>query len=113
MIAPPVRRLLAPRTKVSYAKAMTLCIAALADGCTDAPKIVLCSDMQIGDDYHITRTTMKTDIGFSETLAALYSGPWEDYMNLKRVLLRHVRSSSLTLDNYRGVLLGAWKEFDS
>jgi hypothetical protein len=109
----PSRRPLAPRIRVSYPKAMTLCIAALADGSTDDPKIVLCSDMQLGDDFHTTQTTMKTDIGFSETLAALYSGAWEDYINLKRVLLRHVRSTSLTLDNYRGVLLGAWKEFDN
>jgi hypothetical protein len=92
---------------------MTLCIAALADGSKDNPKIVLCSDMQLGDDYHITQTTMKTDIGFGETLTALYSGVWEDYTNLKRVLHRHVQSANLTLDNYRGTLLEAWKEFDS
>jgi hypothetical protein len=92
---------------------MTLCMAALADGHQDEPKIVLCSDMLLGDEYQSIETEVKSDVGFSDTLAALYSGPWEDCTNLKRVLLRTVRSKKLTLDNYRGVLREGWKEFDA
>jgi hypothetical protein len=92
---------------------MTLCMAALADGHQDNPKIVICSDMLLGDEYQSTESEMKSDVGFSDTLAALYSGPWEDTMNLKRILLRAVRSKELTLDNYRGVLGDGWKEFDA
>lgn len=69
--------------------------------------------MRLGDDYHGIETMTKSDIEFSDTLAALYSGPWEDCLNLKRVLLRSVRATQLTLDNYREVLSHAWKEFDA
>ncbi len=92
---------------------MTLCIAALANGCAKNPQIVFCSDMLMGDDYQSIETVAKSDVDFSETLAALYAGPWEDCANLKRVLLRTVRSRELTLDNYRGILSDGWKEFDA
>lgn len=91
---------------------MTLCIAALANDRTE-PKIVLCSDQLLGDEYQKTEMEFKSDIGFSDTLAAMYSGPWEDYMNLKRTLKRKVDKIPLTLDNYRQVLSDEWKEFDA
>lgn len=92
---------------------MTLCIGAIADKHKSSPEVVICSDMLLGDDYHKVGTELKTDIEFSDTLAALYSGPWEDCANLKRVLLRKVRANPLTLDNYRGILADGWKEFDA
>ena len=91
---------------------MTLCLAAIANG-ENNPSVVICSDMRIGDEYQSVDTEVKSDIGFSDTLAALYSGTWEDCANLKRVLLRTVRAKELTLDNYRGVLAEGWKEFDA
>jgi 20S proteasome alpha/beta subunit len=92
---------------------MTLCIAALADGYQDDPKIVLCSDMLLGNEYQSIETEAKSDVGFSDTLAALYAGTYEDSTNLKRVLLRTVRAKELTLDNYIGVLSDGWNEFDA
>jgi hypothetical protein len=92
---------------------VTLCIAALADGDSEHPKIVLCSDMLLGDDYQHIETIIKTDLCFSDTLASLYSGVWEDATNLDRVLRRIVRSQALTLDNYRNVLAEGWKEFET
>jgi hypothetical protein len=91
---------------------MTLCIAALANDRSE-PKIVLCSDQLLGNEYQKTETEFKSDIGFSETLAAMFSGPWEDYMNLKRILMRRVNAVTLDLGNYREVLSEGWKEFDA
>jgi hypothetical protein len=91
---------------------MTLCMAAIADLHSGNPRVVLCSDMLLGDEYQKIETEAKSDVGFSDTIAALYSGPWEHTMNLKRVLTRRVRATPLTLDNYRGVLQEGWEEFD-
>jgi 20S proteasome alpha/beta subunit len=89
---------------------MTLCIAAMAhDGGTR--KFVLCSDMLLGDDYQTIESEFKIDVGFSDTLASLYSGKWEDAMVLRRLLMKHANSEPLTLDNYQPLLLAGRDEF--
>lgn len=90
---------------------MTLCIGALADGSTESPKIVISVDMLLGNDHHTTESFDKADLKLTDGLTALYAGPWEDMANLKRVLNRHAKSVPLTLDNYMGILIAAWKEF--
>jgi 20S proteasome alpha/beta subunit len=105
-------RALKQRYAVKERTHMTLCIAALANDRAQ-PKIVLCSDQLLGDEYQSTDVTFKSDIGFSETLAAMFSGPWEDAQNLRRILMRKVNATELTLDNYRQIFSDGWKEFDA
>jgi len=67
MTALPVHPLphkpLPPRIKVSYARAMTVCIAAICRDGDDKPLIVLCSDSRIDyGDQGSTNTAVKLDI---------------------------------------------------
>lgn len=89
---------------------MSVCIAAAAYD-NGQQKFVLCSDQLLGDDYQTIDTEFKIDVGFSETLASLYSGNWDDARVLKRLLMKYANSEALTLDNYQPLLLAGRNEF--
>ncbi len=89
---------------------MSVCIAtAVYD--KGQHKFVLCSDQLLGDDYQTIETEFKIDVGFSDTLASLYAGKWEDARELKRLLMKHANSEALTLDNCIALLTEGQKDF--
>jgi 20S proteasome alpha/beta subunit len=89
---------------------MTLCIAALANDRSEH-KIVLASDLKLGNELHSTEAEFKTDLGFSDTLAALYAGPWSEAQDLKRVLKTRANSEDLSLDNFQRKLTEGVDDF--
>jgi 20S proteasome alpha/beta subunit len=89
---------------------MSICIAAAAYD-KGTHKFVLCSDQLLGDEYNKIETEFKSDVGFSDTLASLYSGNWDEARVLKRLLMKHANSQPLTLDNYQPLLFAGRTEF--
>jgi 20S proteasome alpha/beta subunit len=87
----PGRRPLPLRTKVSYAKAMTVCIAAACGG--EKPCIILCSDTRLDyGELGSTNTTAKLAV-LGHSWCVQMAGDWSNVGQWKDYLKREIQTS--------------------
>lgn len=92
----PLRVPLPLRTKVSYAKGVTVCIAAACGG--EKPCIVLCSDTRLDlGDLGSTNTTAKFDV-LGHSWCVQMAGDWSNVCQWKDRLKREIQSEAANLD---------------
>ena len=78
---------------------MTLCIAAHAHA-VGPPRIVLCSDKAVGDEYGISEVAFKCDLEFGHGLAALWAGTTDQIEDVVPILRRSIDGRP-TLADYK------------
>jgi hypothetical protein len=112
MLAPlihkPSRRPLAPRKKVSYTKAVTLCIALKCNGPNE--RVVCCFDTQIENEYESSESEYKLRT-ITPTVVAMYSGPSELAKDLIDAYIKALGKTKLKTSNYRDALWKPMKSF--
>ena len=92
-------------------KAVTLCIAAHARTRDMEDRIVLCSDMLIGDDLGVSESAHKCDLKFLPGLASLYAGTLEHVQDLASLYKARMAGRTPTLADFKEELWVRLKEF--
>src|SRR5437879_4677088 len=75
-----------------YADDMTLCIAAHAN-LHGYPRIILCFDSLVGDEFGTSESLFKCDLQFAPGLTAMFAGTLEDAEDAVRLYKERLGSS--------------------
>jgi hypothetical protein len=89
--------------------AMTLCIAAHSH-LGGVPRIVLCCDSLIGDQYGVSEAAFKCDLEFAHGLAALWAGTVEQVEDALPIFRARFREKLPRLDDCKEELFVGMKE---
>jgi len=92
-----------------YPSAMTLCIAAHTNTDLGLPRIVLCSDYLVGDDFSVHENTPKVHLPFLPGLCVMFAGRLEDVQDLIRLYkIRSMRTGYAINDTYEKLKEELW-----
>jgi 20S proteasome alpha/beta subunit len=88
---------------------MTLCIGAFAR-LIGEPRIVLCFDHQVGDDYSASNSTFKCDLGIGNQLVAVWSGTLDHVDDALRIYRNRLATKIPTLADFKEDLWMGFQE---
>jgi hypothetical protein len=88
---------------------MTLCIAAHAKSGM-SPRIILCCDWMVGDDFSQSESVDKMNDTFAPGLVSMFSGLVDEANNLKQICSKHIDGRRLDRNDTKFALYTAYKE---